>query len=516
MKTAIVRDATALDEVVFEERCDVCVIGAGAAGSYLARRLGELGVDVVVLEAGGKKGSNPEAAGFEVDCQNNPYPGATEGRSFGLGGSTTRWGGLLVPHSYHDLRDAVDEHEPAWRSIIDVANRRGPVVLKRLGFHGEPAFEEFFRAILAPEATALAEAGLDVVTSLFLPFRRKNLHHLMEGSRFPGPAPRIYTNAIARDWESSVRGSIQRVVAVSNGHRSIAVVASRFIIAAGALESARTLLEIKRALPPGISLSSQIGTCLGDHLSVGIADVAPESLASATDRFAPRFEGGWMRSFRFMEVGPPKGAPRSFSHFVFENENPGFKLVKNVLTSLQARRFPRVAPGEVVSGINGSVGLAYSRFVRSKLYVPSDTPTRLQIDVEQVRRRRNRVTLGSQLDRSGRSIPEIHWTIGDEDVDQIRKASERLLSSWNAQSGRLPKLVPRDLSFDAEKPHDAYHPVGVCRMGADADSVVDLGLRVRGLSNAWVVSTAVLPSAGTANPTFTMLCLAEQVLQDLR
>jgi choline dehydrogenase len=51
--------------------------------------------------------------------------------------------------------------------------------------------------------------------------------------------------------------------------------------------------------------------------------------------------------------------------------------------------------------------------------------------------------------------------------------------------------------------------VGTCRLGLDDDSVVDPSLKVRGLDNVWIASTAVLPSAGSANPTFSMLCLAE-------
>jgi choline dehydrogenase-like flavoprotein len=47
-------------------------------------------------------------------------------------------------------------------------------------------------------------------------------------------------------------------------------------------------------------------------------------------------------------------------------------------------------------------------------------------------------------------------------------------------------------------------------MGSDDGAVVGLDLRVRGVAGLSVVSTSVLPSAGTANPTFSMLCLAEE------
>ena len=66
-----------------------------------------------------------------------------------------------------------------------------------------------------------------------------------------------------------------------------------------------------------------------------------------------------------------------------------------------------------------------------------------------------------------------------------------------------------------QSPHDAYHPVGTLRFGQDREAVVDKNLKVWGLNNLWAVSTGVLPSAGSANPTFTMLCLADKLVDEL-
>ncbi len=55
------------------------------------------------------------------------------------------------------------------------------------------------------------------------------------------------------------------------------------------------------------------------------------------------------------------------------------------------------------------------------------------------------------------------------------------------------------------------HPCGTLKMGIDKMAVVDENLKVWGVENLWVASTGVLPSAGTANPTFTILCLAERL-----
>ena len=54
--------------------------------------------------------------------------------------------------------------------------------------------------------------------------------------------------------------------------------------------------------------------------------------------------------------------------------------------------------------------------------------------------------------------------------------------------------------------------LAVC-MGESGESVVSLDSAVHGFRNLWIAGTAVLPSAGTANPTFTALCLAESLIK---
>src|SRR4051812_36465638 len=97
--------------------CDVCLVGAGAAGLYLAHRLCAYGVRVVVLEAGGAKCVSGASIGIEAAFTRTEYAGATKGRSFGLGGTTSRWGGLLVPHSELDLRSESGAESVAWSQI---------------------------------------------------------------------------------------------------------------------------------------------------------------------------------------------------------------------------------------------------------------------------------------------------------------------------------------------------------------------------------------------------------------
>jgi choline dehydrogenase len=69
--------------------------------------------------------------------------------------------------------------------------------------------------------------------------------------------------------------------------------------------------------------------------------------------------------------------------------------------------------------------------------------------------------------------------------------------------------------MDGTKIYDAYHPVGTCRMGDDEEAVLTPDMQVRGVDNLWVAGTSVLSSAGSANPTFTALCLAHRLAERL-
>jgi choline dehydrogenase-like flavoprotein len=485
-------------------KADICIVGGGAAGMYLAQRLKDSNLDIVVVEAGGKKGANARDSGFEPKFSKDYYPGAIEGRSFGLGGSTSRWGGLIVPHSNTDRGVPDGEHYEAWDYIISACQKNSSTVLKALGCKIQSDFESYPKRTNRSSAESLANIGMKIVSGIFIPFRKKNFSFLLEKQ---SANLKVVMNAVVRDWKTLEEQTFDSVTAVNEDGKSISIASKNFIVAGGAIESARILLEINEQNP----LSPNVGKNLSDHLSVPIADVDSRDSKKTIENFGARFNGPWMRNFRFVDLERNPNSPRSFFHFIFENENAGFQLAKNILTSIQARKFPKVSVSEVGRGFVGVVRLAISRFIFSKLYISRSTKIRMQIDVEQMPNPKNSIKLSKDLDRFGRKIPIINWSIHEIDLINLRQSAAVFLNDWSTNSS-LPTLIPRDLNFKEDKPHDAYHPVGVCRMGSDSSSVVDLNLLARQTKNLYVVSTAVLPTAGTANPTFTMLCLAENLI----
>jgi choline dehydrogenase len=58
-----------------------------------------------------------------------------------------------------------------------------------------------------------------------------------------------------------------------------------------------------------------------------------------------------------------------------------------------------------------------------------------------------------------------------------------------------------------------YHPVGTCRMGTDADAVVDPELRVCGVIGLRVADASVMPTIPNAHPNATVLAMAERAAE---
>ncbi|MDG4550499.1 MAG: FAD-dependent oxidoreductase [Candidatus Contendobacter sp.] len=503
-----------------QAQCDVCVIGAGAVGIYLAHALAAQGRDVILVEAGPATGADAASAGFAVQFDATPYPGATVGRYFGLGGTTSRWGGLLIPHTHHDIRGPSVEGFDPWRHIVHAVHDHADAVLDTLGYRSGNDFVAFAEEKLGIACQRLRSAGLALMAGLFLPFRYKNLIHLLRSSSRKESRPRVFINAVVNDWrtnpEAPAGAIIRQVNAIAGNGNQLQIQARRFVVAAGAIESARLLLELNAAASqPVIRTGAAIGCFLADHLSLSIADVVTTSVNDAIQLFAPRFSGSWMRGFRFIEADSPCDAPRAFAHFIFDNANPGFALAKEMLSAMQGRRRPNISFSDVIAGLSGMVRLGVGRYVYSQLYVPAGTPTHLQLDIEQQPVRENCITLGNEKDRFGRRVARIRWTINDQDAENIRNTARRFLKQWPGENGLFPVLQPRFDDQGVSKPHDAYHPVGTCRLGEDQEAVVDSDLKVWGTDNLWVVSTGVLPSAGTANPTFTLLCLADKLARYL-
>lgn len=142
-----------------------------------------------------------------------------------------------------------------------------------------------------------------------------------------------------------------------------------------------------------------------------------------------------------------------------------------------------------------------------------------------------RPTSGGEIDIRGRDPevlptlrPNYHSTAEDRalmlaTVELVRRyvAQEPLRALIEAETWPGPQCADAASVLAAydERGSCGYHAVGSCRMGRDADAVVDPQLRVRGVRGLRVMDTSVIPqmpSGNTNGPTMAMAWRAAELI----
>ncbi len=138
---------------------------------------------------------------------------------------------------------------------------------------------------------------------------------------------------------------------------------------------------------------------------------------------------------------------------------------------------------------------------------------------------RGNVRLASNDPSAKPIVHHAFYTAGDDMQRMI--AGMRLTLEICAQPALAPYCVEpcigasgdsdealRDLI--ARTTYSVYHPVGTCRMGEDADAVVDDQLRVKGLEGLRVIDASVMPVVPRGNTNAPTIAVAERAADLIR
>ncbi len=485
---------------------DVCIIGAGAAGLVVADTLAAAGVRVVVLESGHGRHDMALQRLNEADSPASYGPLATT-RHRQVGGTVNIWntdvagavGAKFVPLDPIDFRSRPWRTD-AWpfeRSTLDpyyeAAHR-----LAGLGpfDYAEDHWTSAHRAGFALGSSIIGNSIYQFGTAtpfvVTLPERLASAENVQ-----------LVTRATVVELETDRLGErVRSVRIVASPDSEYRISARRFVVAAGAIESARLLLASNNAQARGLANSSGlVGCCFMEHprdhaltlipadsrVGRGAAFYDPHRAADAT-RIMGRLA---LSEAALREANLPNA---SISLLADAPRTPIARLrrLTRRVAGL-ATRYPRGG-----TGWSNPAGSAPERF-------------RLLMNLEQAPDPRNRIVLGEDRDALGMCRARLIWRWRDEEqasLDRLRQLVARELRHEG---------LGRVLIDDRARPDPrAHHHAGTLRMHDDPRrGVVDRNGRAHDLENLYCAGAAVFTTAGFANPMLTIVALALRLAEHM-
>ena len=512
---------------------DVLIVGAGIAGIFLAVRLRRLGIRVVILESGSRTQAEKVHPLNRVVQLGDSYNGASAGRFRCLGGTSTRWGGALIPfapsdllpRTYLNLSGFPIEASDITKYINDVEGM--------FGVDDGSYEEDFVNEIHAEQHIPIGDPDFRARFAKWPTFKRRNVAKLFEQLLERDPDLHISLNSTAVRFDvDRTNGSVRSVLAQHQSGRSILVTAKHCVICAGAIEATRLLLTLNRGEDQRpFSGCEAVGRYFYDHVSMAVAALEATDVQALNRLAGFRFVGSTMRSMRYevsAEAQRRERVPNAFAHISFKTKSSsGFDALRELMRARQkAGGIAGKQLADVFNDIPYLLEFGAWRLWRKQLLWPKPASYDLHIVAEQLPQYGNRLSLTNETDLLGMPIVSIDWQFTEKDLRTFVICSQLFEQFWNRRG--LGKIAALDWKSDPDSLQpkqtsqaDVFHPGGSVRMGRDRSSaVVDPDLLVFGFQNLWVASTAVFPSGGGANPTLTLILftlrLADQLALKLR
>ncbi len=498
---------------------EVCVVGAGAVGLALAIVLAERGIDVLLVEGGGEGQEADSQALHEGESVGHRFDNIGVGRYRVLGGTTTQWGGQLVPFDASVIRARPWLGHAAWPVDPSVLEQYVLAAYRRLGLeHVELDDAAVWRRL--GEGVPTMGPDVDVVltrwvkTTNFARLFRRQLHSTQ------GPRVLVHANVVSLAL-SPQRDRVRAVRARSLRGTQLDVRARHFVLANGTFEIVR-LLEHPLAdgsFGPWIE-SKWLGSPLIDHLDCPAGAVTVLDYKRFHDLFDPAFLGGhkyYPRMRLAPEVQQAEGlvdVSAEFHYWTRDTEHLDY--LKALAGSLRGRRQEgtswRALPRHAAAVSANAIPMLRRRIRDRRSFKPKDAEVTLAFHCEQLPLARSRVGLSDERDALGMRRLRVDWQIDGRELRSMkffaRLLKKELESRGLASVAIDPRLEDEDPAF-ATVIHDAIHPMGTTRIGlSPEEGFVDENLTVFGLQNLHLLGATVFPSTGFANPTLTAIALA--------
>lgn len=449
---------------------NVCVIGAGTYGSYIINSLQEKypNIKITLFDVGDSNIKSEKEIGYYSSLKEATYTGLTEGRFFGFGGASTKWGGQLLTFTLNDFLNP----SRFINDIVLLDEKYKKSMLKK--FNIENNYSE-----------NIVADGLFTKTGVWLSyFGRDFFKHFKINNR---KNVKIITHARITRLENIKSKKITKVFYKENGLEKDASF-DFYFLAAGAFEIARILLNSKLLPSDKVPFS--------DHLSQKVFKIQNGTMIGNED-FVFKITGTSLITKRI--IGEIDGVS-FYAHPVLNTDFPFFQSIKTLLFK---RQLKLNAITDLFLNIPSAIAFIYSILVKRKMYV-LNKEWYLYIDIENPTQS-SYIKLSEEKDRFGEPGLDVYYSIGAKAEDVYLKSKEIIRK--HLLETQTDFEVCSD-TINVKNSEDIYHPYG---MFSHFNSVEDY---FKQYENMLIVSTGILPRAGGINPTAAVLPLVDEFINN--
>lgn len=441
-------------QLAADTRAQVIVVGAGPSGIVLALELARAGLEVLLLESGGHE----PGSGAGVLSAGTQLPGSylSTTSPSGLGGASAVWLGVCRPVDEAVLRPRPWMADGDWPLTADEV-------------HAELADACAWCEVPALEGPLTGGPGLELDAGPGLAFRTLSLPRSAPthfGSRYASRMEaetrlRVALGVTALKLDLGEDGRAVRGLEVHTPSGARTLVADRYVLAAG-LGNAQLLLASELD-------NDNVGRWFTEQprLLSGHAVLVDDQL----DRYDPSRPG----PLHTLQLTP---------------ETQQEQQIVDAEVSL-------LPSEDDHAGDNRTLGRLLS--LGGDPVTPS--ARQVQLRLEQVPHRDNRIELTDEVDPTGRRVPKLTWALREDDTRNADTVAGLLARALGAQGlGRL-HLADAEVTVPG-------HGTGTTRMSRTPETgVVDGHGRVHGVTNLYVTGPSTFPSAGAAPPLLTAVAL---------
>lgn len=485
---------------------DICIIGTGMGAISAAHPLVRAGLDVLFIETGPMTASRRDPPSVRIESVGRPFGIATS-RGLEVGGGTAFWHGVCAP---------LDDEDFLTRSWI--AHSGWAITRGDLDPWYAVALDFLFGGQDIPQESGGHHGGMAL-----------GMGNMLASRAYRYCSPPFRGKPILREWccngkarcvynstalQLRQRHGRTHALVVGSGAQRFEVRAKRFVIAAGALETPRLLLnslgQHGMAQPP----SWWLGRNLIDHPAGYLSQVTfrqplaarPKAHASAGKEDVQVFPGLMLRR-EFQQTH------RLPNHAVFIRKGINRRPVPNkAVMSFLGVRGPR------------DIGLSHvALLVRHPYILWRIAHQKLPLDLcshhgdlffmtEQLPNPDSQVSLSEhKRDRYGMPIAHVHWQLSRQDIEMFTQYHELLMDGFRGH-GDVSGCRADPMTGWRDTCASAAHHLGTARMATTPrHGVVDPDLKVFGFENVWVSDGSVFPTAGSVNPSLTICALGHRL-----